>query len=256
MITGHNLSHRIGERQILKKISFSCSTNRITLLGPNGAGKTTLLKILAGLYPAKGDTLWDGQPLPSLSLKDKAKMASFLPQSPPNTLGLSVWEVMLLSRYPHTHFFKEISQREVGLGEQLLSQFKLTSLKHSPLDHLSGGERQKVHLACALFQEPKFLFLDEPLSFLDADAQEEVCAFLKTWGPSHKAQIFMVSQHINMALLWSDEILFLHQGRLVFQGSPQALSISGLIDNIYKGSLKAILENEKTFFLPQIRENP
>ena len=255
MIQCSNLVYSIRKTKILKNISFfwECS-GLYSIIGPNGAGKTTLLGSLGGFSPlSHGDVFWHGKSVTSIPLKERSKIAAYLPQNLVATEGITVWELMNFSRFPHMGFFRSLNKKEVEFGKNLLGQFHLLNLKNRYLDTLSGGELQRVHLVCCLFQEPKILFLDEPLANLDIHFQREVCVSLKRWCEIHKAQVVMVSHNINLALIWSNEILFLNKGELCFVGKPKDLALSGLVEEIYQKSLETVQKEGKTLFLPRVK---
>ncbi len=255
MIECSGLTYSVGNAKILKNLSFFWEGPGIySIIGPNGAGKTTLLSGVSGLFRlSHGNVSWYGRPVMSIPLKARARMMAYLPQNLSATEGVSVWELMHFSRFPHMSFFRPLSKREIEFGETLLALFHLLNFKNRYLNTLSGGELQKIHLICCLFQEPRILFLDEPLANLDIHFQEEVCIALKKWCQSHDTQVIMVSHNINLALLWSDEILFLNKGELCFVGTPKNLASSGLIEKIYQKSLEAIQKEGKTLFLPRAK---
>ncbi len=253
MIECSNVTHFINETKILKNISFSWENSGLyTILGPNGAGKTTLLQGMGGISQfTQGAVFWNGCQIDSISVKEKSKIAAYLPQSFSVSHDMTVWEIIHFSRFPHMRFFRSLIKKEIEFGESLLKKFHLINLRHRNLNTLSGGELQKVHLICCLFQEPKILFLDEPLAYLDNYSQKEVCSFLKYWCCTNNAQVIMTSHNINLALLWSDKILALEQGQMRFVGTPESLAFSGVIEDMYRNSLAAIKRGEKTFFLPK-----
>ena len=255
MIQCSNIVYSIHKAKILKNISFFWEHPGLySIIGPNGAGKTTLLGGLSGFSPlSHGNISWNGKSVTSIPLKERSKIAAYLPQNLVASEGMTVWELMNFSRFPHMQFFKSLNKKEIEFGEGLLDLFHLLSFKNRYLDTLSGGELQKIHLICCLFQEPKILFLDEPLANLDIHFQEEVCVFLKRWCKTHKAQVVMVSHNINLALLWSDEILFLNKGELCFVGTPENLASSGLIEQVYQKSLESIQKEGRTLFLPRVK---
>ncbi len=253
MIECLDISYSIDRFEILKNISLSWQkAGCYSILGPNGAGKTTLLRGLGGLnHLNQGHVLWYGRQVDLIPIEERSRIVAFQPQWNTCSNELTVWELMNFARFPHMSFFRVLNEEERKFGESLLSALGLLDFKYRKLDSLSGGELQKVHLICCLFQEPKILFLDEPLSSLDTHFQEEVCAFLKNWSQLNQTQVIMVSHHLNLALLWSDEVVFLDKGELCFIGEPNDLAESGLIEEFYQGCMIKIQRERKTLFLPR-----
>ena len=254
MIEAFEVSFFLSNVEILNNISLSWKKpGCYTLLGPNGAGKTSLLRRLAGidsLGEGEGRVLWNNREMASLSLQERSKRAAFLSQNNSSRLELSIWELMGFARYPYMNLFRSLTREEKEWAKSLLSKLELIDLKDRKLNTLSAGELQKVHLSACLFQDPQFLFLDEPLSCLDIYFQEEICNFLKNWCRENQTQVIMVSHHLNWALLWSDEVLFLDKGKLLFKGEPREIS-KDLIDQVYRGSLIEIQRKGKKLFLPR-----
>lgn len=143
---------------------------RVVLLGANGSGKSTLLKLLNGLlYPTSGQVHFQGQLLSAQTLKQKAFQRNFRQQ------------VALMFQQPEAMLFNPTVAEEIAYGIQHLSgqeqqsrvqhwasTFALEQQLDSPPSHLSGGEKQRLCLACLLVTDPSVLLLDEPSANLDA----------------------------------------------------------------------------------------
>lgn len=191
-------------------LSFELRKNEITVfLGPNGAGKSTAFKLLMGLRePSSGNiTLFGSSP----RSPETRKRVGYTSQDLSYPAHLSAKEVLHLVS---AHF-----ENPVPLAE-LCDRFDLAKIWSNKLGGLSGGERRRVGLACALVGRPELLVLDEPTTGLDVDSRrqlwDEIRAFKQAGGA-----ILMATHDLHEAGLIGDRVLLLHKGQLKLDGSMQ-----------------------------------
>lgn len=193
-----------------------------SLLGPNAAGKSTLMRALAGLQPATGSVRLGAQELVGLSLAEHAKRVTYMPQTLPQGVALSVLESVLGALRASstgdpvrdTHAASE--QRAVAILERV----GILHLALEGLDHLSGGQRQLVSLAQSLVREPRVLLLDEPISALDLQHQLRVMRLVRELAHERGMIAIMVLHDLQIAARWSDGIVMLAKGAVVATGTP------------------------------------
>ncbi len=144
------------------------------LLGPNGSGKTTLLHTLAGLLPAKGTILLRGRELGHMSPPEQAEWRALLFQDNPERIP---WRV---------HEYLQVASGVLGMASvsasmeaQLSQRLELNELMYRRVDHLSGGQWQRVQIAAVLMQGSPILLLDEPLNHLDLRHQQQLMQLLE-----------------------------------------------------------------------------
>ncbi|WP_406649619.1 ABC transporter ATP-binding protein [Aliisedimentitalea scapharcae] len=209
-----NLTVAYGQTTIIHALDDLWPTGQITaLIGCNGAGKSTLLQALAGLIPMQGSTSLSGAPI---SAQDRHRTISYMPQDTSAQSSLSVLEVVLLGRLGSLGL-----RLPAGLADQALATldlFGLATLQSRPLDEISGGQRQLVFLAQALFRQPRVLLLDEPTAALDLRHQLLVLERLRHIAHTHGMIIGMAMHDLNLAAQYSDRIIGLGGGRKVAAG--------------------------------------
>ncbi|MDX2112197.1 MAG: LPS export ABC transporter ATP-binding protein, partial [Alphaproteobacteria bacterium] len=167
------IGKRYGGRPVVRDVSLKLRRGEaVGLLGPNGAGKTTSFYMITGLIqPDVGNIILDGEDITRLPMYRRARMGiGYLPQEASIFRGLTVEQnIMSVLEVSESE-----PQRRHLLLEELLAEFSITHLAHSPAVALSGGERRRVEIARALASRPSFVLLDEPLAGIDPIAIADV----------------------------------------------------------------------------------
>lgn len=209
---------------VLSDVSITVEPGRVTaLVGQNGAGKSTLLKALSGeLPPQQGEVNLHDQPIRHWQGQDRARLLSVLPQQHALNFEFRVEEVVSLGRYPHDTG----CQRDDQIVQEALALCDLSQFNKRSIDDISGGERQRVHLARVLAQiwetqpeGPCFLLLDEPTTGLDLSHQQALFTAVQQFA-RRKVGILLVVHDLNLAARYADKVVLMHQGQIVSQGTP------------------------------------
>ncbi|MEZ2130731.1 MULTISPECIES: ABC transporter ATP-binding protein [unclassified Sinorhizobium] len=231
-----HLSVTYGTRKALIDFSLSLEKGEIrALIGPNGSGKSTALHALAGLIkPASGGATIAGVPVGSMSRRSLAKKLAFLPQQPTAPDEMTVAQLVRQGRFPHVGLFRSYGPDDERAIEWALESTGLAKLADRPLQELSGGERQRAWISAALAQEAGILLLDEPTSFLDIGYQVEILDLVHRLSRERGVTIVMAIHDINQAIAVSDRISLLEKGLLRFDGQPERLADSGLVQEIFR----------------------
>lgn len=229
----NHLRKNFGELQVLKDISLSVEEGEVvSIIGPSGSGKSTLLRCATMLETMDGgeliymgETAAAGEPCvyaPKKQLKQIKKCFGLVFQSfhlfPHYTVMKNIIDapvsVEKISK-------KEAEERAVKLLKQLGLEDKAESYPHQ----LSGGQQQRVSIARALALQPKILFFDEPTSALDPELTIEVLKVIKELAKDHMTMI-IVTHEMQFAKEVSDRIIFMEQGVIQEQGTPEEIFAS------------------------------
>ena len=178
MLRAEQISLTIGSRHILAGVDFHMPPGKVTaILGPNGAGKTSLLRILSGEWKMDtGSVELNGSPINEIPVRRLGQLRAYLHQESTLDFAFTVLEVVLLGRSPHMRGSERPEDYEAA--RKALREVDLADREDDFYTALSGGEKQRVHLARVLCQieeegieEPRYLFLDEPTNNLDLSHQ-------------------------------------------------------------------------------------
>jgi iron complex transport system ATP-binding protein len=210
----------------------------ISIIGPNGAGKSTILKLMTRiLTPSSGIITLGGQPLTAFSQKQLAQKVAIVSQQNQLYDEMKVIDVVKTGRLVYHHLLETISDQEVY---KYLALTNLTQLAQRPITSLSGGQQQRVWLAAALAQEPEYLLLDEPTTYLDIHYQQDLMMILRQLHTDHSISIILVLHDINQAFRISDELWMIKNGRLVANGSPASCYDQQLLADVFETNIQIV----------------
>ena len=233
MLEGKNITFRVGSRDLISDVSVSFAPGKLNLIiGPNGAGKSTLIKVLArSLRPQTGTVEYEGVDVHNTSESDLAKRRAVLSQAVEAAFPLTVREVVMMGRYPH--FGGRPGPVDEEIVDELMGFFDVTEFSDRNYQTLSGGERQRVNFARVLAQlwhlkdrdhsqlpNCRFLFLDEPLTFLDIRHQIDFMKKVRSFAAAPDIVTVGVVHDLNLAARFADQIVLLNDGKVVTSGSP------------------------------------
>ncbi|WP_196140549.1 ABC transporter ATP-binding protein [Aliikangiella sp. G2MR2-5] len=206
-----NLSKRYADTLAVNNISFSVPENTcFGLLGPNGAGKTTTIEMMEGiLKPTSGEILFQGKPLN----KDYYQRVGIQFQHTAIQDFLTVGETLTL--------FSKFYQKTLSRDE-LIEMCALEEIIDRDTRKLSGGQRQRLLLALAMLNDPKIIFLDEPTTGLDPQSRRNFWQLINNIKKQNKT-ILLTTHYMDEAESLCDEIVIVDQGKIIHQGTPQAM---------------------------------
>jgi iron(III) transport system ATP-binding protein len=218
-----DVSRRFGPVTAVDACSLSLETGEfVSLLGPSGCGKTTTLRMIAGfLAPSAGTIEMDGEVIstPASSLPPEKRDMSMIFQSyaiwPNMTVAQNVAFGLEVRRLP-----REVIREKV---DQILDVVQMKHLRDRYPQELSGGQQQRVALARAIVVQPGVLLLDEPLSNLDANLREEMRYEIRRLHDAFRITTVYVTHDQAEAMVTSDRIAVMNQGRVEQVDEPRAL---------------------------------
>jgi len=222
MIEAQGLTKQFGNFMAVRDVSFAIPKGQVVaFLGPNGAGKSTTMKLLTGfIAPTRGTARIAGIDVQHDRIS-AAEHLGYLPENGPLYLDMTPGDLL--------KFFGEArGMKAARLKERLdavVSQCSLASVFDKPIGKLSKGYRQRVSMAQALLHDPEVLILDEPTSGLDPNQIKGVRDLIKKLGES---KTVLVSTHILQEVEpVASRVIFIHDGRIVFDGTPRELAADG-----------------------------
>jgi iron complex transport system ATP-binding protein len=212
-ISVENLTLSYEKNLVLNNINFSIKKGSVvTLVGPNGCGKTTLLKIINGFLRQNEGTVYiDSRNIEEIANRELARVMGHVSQMHKSSFPFSVLDVVLTGRMPYISMFSTPGKEDIEKAYQVLEFMGIAHFARRPYTQISGGERQMVMIAKALAQEPDFLLLDEPTSFLDLKNQIHVLKTIISLAKTRNITVLMTLHEPNHALLFSDEIILLRK---------------------------------------------
>lgn len=210
------LKYKVRDEVLINGLSFTVQETGITaIMGPNGAGKSLTLRLLHGLIePCSGRISWG-----AVHDLETVRAQQAMVFQKPILLRRTVIDNL---RYALKIKGVKDKTAQSKLIDQALERAKLRALIDNPARQLSGGEQQRLAMARALLHQPAILFLDEPTSSLDPNATKAVEELILA-ASAEGSKIIMVTHDIGQARRLSDEILFLHDGKLAEQGATSVV---------------------------------
>lgn len=237
MIEAHKICYSHRKFAILDNIDVSVNYGELlVIVGPNGAGKSTLLSLLANemgksekpiFFKKKAFEEWDEKDL----AHNKAKFS----QNNSHDIPLTVKDVVMMGRYPYFHSVPHKKDHEAA--SKAMEETDVSHLTDRDYNTLSGGEKQRVHLARVLSQldndiQHKLVFLDEPLNNLDVLHQHRILHTIKNFTERGNTAI-MVLHDLNLAAQFADKIMLLKKGKIVAHDIPDKVFTKEIISKVY-----------------------
>lgn len=225
------------DKKVLSGISFDVNGGEfISIIGPSGAGKSTLLRCINRMVDfSSGEILFHNTDIMSLSKKDLRKYRTqigMIFQHYNLVSRLTVIENVLHGRLGYKTTFQGIMTRfteeEKKEAFQLLEKLGMREHAYKRCDQLSGGQKQRVGIARALIQQPKILLCDEPIASLDPNSSKVIMDHLKDISQELRITCIVNLHQVDVAKHYSERIIGLNGGRIVYDGAPQQLTTTNI----------------------------
>ena len=241
-----------GKNQVIKDLSIEFEEGKITtLLGSNGCGKSTLFNLCTRNLKAKmGMISLNGKNINSIERKEFAKKVAIVRQKNHISGDIKVEELVAYGRNPYINFMARPSKKDYEKIDKAIELCGLEKIRKEKVNSLSGGQVQRVWIAMALAQDSQILFLDEPTTYLDIKYQLEILKLIKDLNRKLKKTIVMVLHDINQAIEYSDYLVGMEKGQIIFQGQDNILT-GELISRIYQTKLRIVEFENKKFVLAE-----
>ena len=234
LLTVNNIETFYGPIMAIRGVSFSVTAGSIvTILGANGAGKTTILKTVSGVMdPQKGSVVFDGR---EIQRKDPDKVVrlglSHVPEGREVFPFLSVRENLRMGAYTRTDADAAARDLEIVFGYFPV----LKERAEQRAGQLSGGEQQMLSISRALMARPKMMLLDEPSLGLSPLITQALFGALRDVHASGTS-VLLVEQNVADALAIADRAYLLEEGRIVAEGTPEAVFDAPALRRAYLGT--------------------
>ncbi len=230
------------DKRVFDDISFQFRKGMLyALMGGNGSGKTTILRCLSGILSRDaGSITIAGRSIESLSRQECARLMSVVPQEHTIIFPYLVSNMVIMGRAPYIGSFSNPSEKDKAIAQEAMHETGITHLSDKLYTKISGGERQLVLIARALAQNTPIMILDEPTNHLDFRNQIRVLSILKRLVRDKGLLAIIATHDPNHALNYADEVMILHQGRIISRGSPQEVINSRNIKQVYAVDVEEI----------------
>ena len=225
----HDLVVERGRRTVLHGVGCAVPAGSVTgLLGPSGSGKTTLIRAIVGVQVVKSGTVTVlGKPAGSAPLR---RLVGYVTQAPSVYADLSVRE--------NARYFAALYGLGAAEADRAISDVGLADAAGQLVGNLSGGQRSRASLACAMIGRPELLVLDEPTVGQDPVLRAEL------WGRFHElaaaGTTLLVSSHVMDEAGRCDRLLLIREGRLIADDTPAAIRAAAHTDDLDEAFLRLI----------------
>jgi phosphonate transport system ATP-binding protein len=230
--------------EALKGVTTSVEgSETVAMIGPSGAGKSTFIRCVNRLTePSGGEVHLNDTELTALgddALRAARRDIGMIFQEYNLVERLTVMENVLTGRLGYVSawqaFRRSFPAADIERAYEILDRVGLEGMENKRVDELSGGQRQRVGIARAVIQQPKILLVDEPTSSLDPETSGTVMQLLTDIAAERDVPVLINIHEVDLAIEHADRIVGLHDGELVFEGSPAELDQQGL-DQVYRGA--------------------
>ena len=228
MITLKNISKSFSSKKILNNISFNIKKGQsVAIIGQSGVGKSVLLKHFNGLLlPDKGEIKINNQNLNKLSfseLQQIRKKMSMVFQFGALFDSLSIHENILIALDHLTNLSKE---DKINRITESLSKVNLENIENLYPNDLSGGMKKRVGIARAIAIQPEYILYDEPTTGLDPITTDKMLNLMRKVRRNKKLTSIVVTHEMKIVNEFSNQVIMLNDGEIIFDGTPEELNSS------------------------------
>ena len=183
---------------------------KVAILGENGSGKSTFLNIISGYYKTEKKVKIKDKYIEEINSSHRAKLIAYLPQFSEILFNYTVYETVLMGRFPHVNEF-DFSERDHNNTNKVIKMFHLDDYRDKLFVKLSGGEKKRVMLARIFNQDSEIILLDEPFASLDVKHSIHLGKILKKLNKT----VITIVHDINIAKDIANRLIFLKNGKII-----------------------------------------
>jgi energy-coupling factor transport system ATP-binding protein len=230
IISIDNLTFSYDEEFVLYNFNLSIKNNEwVTIAGPNASGKSTLVKILCGLLKSDGNIIIDNMALNDINIKNIRKRMGIVFDNPDNTfICETVFDEIAL-------ILKNLNYSDIEIETKVYEVsklFKLDDILGLNAHNLSGGEKQRVAIACSLVHNPKILILDVALCMIDSKSRNEILDILRNIKEKKNITIINITHNLDESF-YSDRLVVVNKGEIILNGPvKKVLSYDRILNRI------------------------
>lgn len=248
------ITFQYGDNPLMRDLNTKIKENSITtIIGPNGSGKSTLLNLFVNQQKPKSGEIWlKEKELKAYKQKAIAEKIAIVYQQNNVPGDITIERLVRYGRTPYQSFWNDKDDEEEEVIAWALLATKLEKFRYKKLSELSGGERQRAFIAMALAQKTDILFLDEPTTYLDIYYQYEILHLIKELNQKFNMTIIMVLHDINQAIQFSDNVIIMKHGKIVFDGPVREGITEHRIEEVYgiKSMIQWNEQNQCPYMVP------
>ena len=233
MIELFGVSAGYGKKSVIQNITLAFPKGKLTaVIGPNGSGKSTLVQTVIGIVEhSLGKISIDGRDASTMIRQEVAKKVAYLAQGK-EIPDMTVEQMVLHGRFPHLNYPRRYTDKDHEIAWYAMKKMGIEEFAGKAMYTLSGGMRQKAHVAMALAQDTEYILLDEPTTYLDISHQLELMETLRLLADSGKG-IVAVMHDLPLTFHFADNIVVIKDGGIYAHGTPVEINDSGMIGEVF-----------------------
>lgn len=238
MIEVQEITKQYGEKVVLDKVGLQFQKGKVTsLIGSNGAGKSTLLSVISRLLSQDGGVVKvDEKNVTEYKNRMLAQRLSILKQSNHVRLKLTVRELVSFGRFPYSQ--DKLTKEDEKKVDRAIDFLNLRLIEHAYIDELSGGQKQRAYMAMVVAQDTEYILLDEPLNNLDMKHSVQTMKMMRQLADELGKTIIVVLHDINFASHYSDYIVALKDGKVVYHDTTDNIIREDVLKDVFGVQVK------------------
>lgn len=229
-----NLSAGYHKKAVVKNLNIEIEKGEIiSLIGPNGGGKSTLLKSITGELKAVGGAVYIGDSdIKKLPLKELSQRMSIVGTGRVTPQHMTAMDIVMSGRLPYSDGFGIFKESDRKAAEKAGQLMKIEELFEKPFENLSDGQKQRTLIARAICQEPEYLIMDEPTSYLDIRYRLELMEVIKELS-NQGITVIMSLHELELALEISDRLILVKNDGTNSCMKPREVLDSKVLKQLY-----------------------